>query len=56
MTVDETWIHYYEPENKAQNRQCVGPGYPRPKKLKTNRIFDGVEAKTRKSQACFQII
>ena len=20
-TVDETWVHYYEPENKAQSRQ-----------------------------------
>ena len=35
MTVDETWVHYYEPENKAQSRQWVGPGSPRPKKLKT---------------------
>ena len=31
MTVDETWVHYYEPENKAQSRQSVGPGSPRPK-------------------------
>ena len=23
VTVDETWVHYYEPENKAQ---WVGPG------------------------------
>ena len=22
VTLDETWVHYYEPENKAQNRQC----------------------------------
>ena len=35
VTVDETWDHYYEPENKAQNRQWVGPGSPRPKKFKT---------------------
>ena len=28
-------IHYYEPENKAQSRQWVGPGSPRPKKFKT---------------------
>ena len=35
VTVDETWVHYYEPENKAQSRQSVGPGSPRPKKLKT---------------------
>ena len=36
VTVDETWIHYYEPENKAQSRQWVGPGSPRPKKFKTH--------------------
>ena len=37
VTVDETWIHYYEPENKAQSHQSVpvGPGSPRPKKFKT---------------------
>ena len=32
VTVDETWVHYYEPENKAQSRQWVGPGSPRPKR------------------------
>ena len=35
VTVDETWVHYYEPENKAQSRHSVGPGSPRPKKFKT---------------------
>ena len=35
VTVDETWVHYYEPENKTQSRQWVGPGSPRPKKFKT---------------------
>ena len=35
VTVDKTWGHYYEPENKAQCRQWVGPGSPRPKKFKT---------------------
>ena len=35
VTVDETWVHYYEPENKAQSRHWVGPGSPRPKKLNT---------------------
>ena len=34
VTVDETWVHYYEPENKVQSRQWVGPGSPRPKKFK----------------------
>ena len=33
--LDETWVHYYEPENKAQSRQWVGPGSPRPRKFKT---------------------
>ena len=35
MTVDEFSVHYYEPENKAQSRQCVGPGSPRPRKFTT---------------------
>ena len=35
VTVDETWVHYYEPENKAQSHQWVGPGSPKPKKFKT---------------------
>ena len=35
VTVDETWVHYYEPENKAQSRQWIRPGSPRPKKFKT---------------------
>ena len=35
VTVDETKVHYCEPENKAQSRQWVGPGSPRPKKFKT---------------------
>ena len=35
VTVDETWVHYYEPINKAQNRHSIGPVSPRPKKFKT---------------------
>ena len=35
VTVDETWVHYYEPVNKAQSSQWVGLGSPRPKKFKT---------------------
>ena len=34
VTVDETWVHYYEPENK-ESRQWVRPVSPRPKKFKT---------------------
>ena len=44
VTVDETWVHYYEPENKAQSRQLVGPGFPRPKKFKTQPSADKVMA------------
>ena len=33
--LDKTWVHYHEPENKAQSRQWVGPGSPRPRKFKT---------------------
>ena len=35
VTVDDIWVHYYEPENKAQSRQWVRCGSPRPKKFKT---------------------
>ena len=35
VTVDDTWVHYYEQENKAQSRQWIGPRSPRPKKFKT---------------------
>ena len=35
VTVDENWVYYYEPENKAQGCQWVGPGSLRPKKFKT---------------------
>ena len=35
MTEDEAWVHYHEPGNKAQSRQWIGPGSPRPKMFKT---------------------
>ena len=35
VTVDGTLVRYYEPENKAQSLQWVGPGFLRPKKFKT---------------------
>ena len=35
VTEDETWVHYYSQRKKAQSRQWVGPGSPRPKKFKT---------------------
>ena len=34
VTVNETWVHFYEQKNKAGSRQWVGSGYPRPKKFK----------------------
>ena len=37
-------VHYYEPENKAQSRQWVGPGSPRLKKFKTQPSADKVMA------------
>ena len=44
VTVDETWVHYYEPENKDQSHIWVGPGSPRPKKFKTQPSADKVMA------------
>ena len=40
VTVDETWVHYYEPENKAQS-QWVGPASPKPRKFKTTICWPG---------------
>ena len=33
VTVDETWVHYYQPENKAQSYQWVGSGSPEAKEV-----------------------
>ena len=35
VTVGETLVHYFKPENKAQSRQWVGPWSLRSKKFKT---------------------
>ena len=47
VTEDETWVHYYEQENKAQSRQWLGPGSPRPKRFKTQpsagKVMDTLE-------------
>ena len=56
VTVDETWVHYYEPDNKAQSRQWVGPGPPRPKKFKTQPSAGKVMATvfwTQKALSCW---
>ena len=34
VIVDETWVHCYERENKAQSRKSVGLGFPRPEEFK----------------------
>ena len=39
VTVDETWVHYYEPENKAQSRQWVGPGLRGERSSKRNPLL-----------------
>ena len=39
VTVGETWVNYYEPENKALNRQWVGPGSPRPRSSRRNHLL-----------------
>ena len=39
VTVDETWVHYYDPENKAQSRQWVGPGSPRQRSSRRNHLL-----------------
>lgn len=36
VTMDETWIHYYNPESKQQSAQWVGPDERRPKRPKTH--------------------
>ncbi|CAK9833202.1 Mariner Mos1 transposase [Anthophora retusa] len=35
ITVDETWIHHYQPETKEQSKQWVSVGESAPKKAKT---------------------
>ena len=44
-TVEETWVHYYVPQNKTQSRQWVGRGSPRQKKFKIQPSADKVMAK-----------
>ena len=39
VTVDETWVHYYEPENKAQSRQSVGRGLQGQRSSKCNPLL-----------------
>ena len=68
VTVDETWVHYYEPENKAQSRQSVGPGYPEAKEVQnatfcwqgdgncilgcTRRYYVGLSSKEKYNNRC----
>ena len=39
VTIDETWVLYYEPKNKAQSRQWVGPGSPSPRSLRRHHLL-----------------
>ena len=41
VTADETWVHYYESENKAQSRQWVGPGTPSQRSSRPNHLLAG---------------
>ena len=34
VTVDETWVHHYDPENKRQSKEYRHNGSPSPKKFK----------------------
>ena len=61
VTVDETtWVHYYEPENKAQSRQSVGPGSPRQEVQNAtlcwqgdgNCIYVGLSSKEKYNNSC----
>ena len=56
VTVDKTWVHYYEPEGKAKSRRWVEPRSPRPKKLKTQPSAGKVMATyfgTQKALSCW---
>ena len=39
VTIDETWVHYYEPDNNAQSRQWVGPGPRGQRSSRHNRLL-----------------
>ena len=57
LTVDESWVYYSEPENKAQSRQWVGPRCPRPKKFKTQpsagKVMATVFLERKKALSCW---
>ena len=44
ITVDETWLHHYDPETKQQSMQWRHSGSPRPKKFKTQQSAGKVMA------------
>ena len=44
VTVDETWVHHYQPETKEQSKQWVASGESAPKKAKTVRSAGKVMA------------
>ena len=37
VTVDETWVHHYDPETKLQSKEWKRPSSPTPRKFRHNR-------------------
>lgn len=44
ITMDETWVHHYQPESKEQSKQWKHPGSPTPRKAKVTRSAGKVMA------------
>ena len=42
ITMDETWVHYYEPESKRQSSVWKSAGTPPPKKAKSVKSMDKI--------------
>jgi hypothetical protein len=42
VTADETWVHHYEPESKAQSVAWEGPTSPVAKKFKSRPSADKI--------------
>ena len=44
VTMDETWLHHYDPETKEQSKEWRHRGEPRPKKFRTQKSAGKVMA------------
>ncbi|XP_041366729.1 uncharacterized protein LOC121381476 [Gigantopelta aegis] len=42
VTMDETWVHHFQPETKQQSKQWKHPGSPPPKKAKTVMVMASI--------------